>query len=105
MLHIDHLEATVAALQNTQGGYGSGDTIIYRSGEVEPIVVDPPPVIDPVIVSTTSVNKIQPSPTNAPLMYLETTNIYSDDRVEVTSARNFTYTRYVGALLTDVVDG
>ena len=35
-------------------------------------------------------------------MYLQTAN---NDRVKVTNARDFTYTRYAGALLTDVVDG
>ena len=37
-------------------------------------------------------------------MYLETTNIYSDDRVEVTSRRDVTYSRYPG-VMTDLIDG
>ena len=38
-------------------------------------------------------------------MWKETTNINSDDRVEVTSVRDLTYTRYPGPLLTDLNDG
>ena len=38
-------------------------------------------------------------------MWKETTDIHSDDRVEVTTVRDFSYTRYAGALLTDLNDG